>query len=264
MASPFPGMNPYLESPDLWTEVHHRLISAIAAAIEPSLPPNYRVAIEKRVYSQTVDDSVLVGIPDVAVVSRRAGAQLPTATLMAEPEVASGAITITLPMPEEVRESYLEIRDMAEGDVITSIEILSPTNKRVGEGRDAYLAQREDVLASATHLVELDLLREGLPLAGLDSLPRSGYRLLISRSERRPQAELYPVGVRQVLPTIAIPLRRGDEMPPLPLQALMMMVYDQARYDLAIDYQRDPVPELKGDDLIWCGELLRAAGRREV
>jgi Protein of unknown function (DUF4058) len=119
MASPFPGMNPYLESPDLWTEVHHRLISAIAAAIEPNLPPNYRVAIEKRVYSQTPDDSVLVGIPDVAVLSRRAGMELPTAILVAEPQVESRAITITLPMPEEVRESYLEIRDMAQGDVIT-------------------------------------------------------------------------------------------------------------------------------------------------
>jgi Protein of unknown function (DUF4058) len=264
MASPFPGMNPYLESPDLWTEVHHRLISAIAAAIEPNLPPNYRVAIEKRVYSQTPDDSVLVGIPDVAVLSRRAGMELPTAILVAEPQVESRAITITLPMPEEVRESYLEIRDMAQGDVITSIEVLSPTNKRVGKGRDAYLAKREDVLGSATHLIELDLLREGLPFVSLDFLPRSAYRILVSRSERRPQAELYPVGLRQGLPTIAIPLQSGDGMPLLPLQALLLTLYDQARYDLAIDYQRDPVPGLKGDDLIWCGELLRLAGRREV
>jgi hypothetical protein len=78
MASPFPGMNPYLESPDLWTEVHHRLISAIAAAIEPSLPPNYRVAIEKWVYRQTIDDSILVGIPDVARLSRRGSKASPT------------------------------------------------------------------------------------------------------------------------------------------------------------------------------------------
>jgi Protein of unknown function (DUF4058) len=264
MASPFPGMNPYLESPDLWTEVHHRLISAIAAAIEPNLPPNYRVAIEKRVYSQTPDDSVLVGIPDVAVLSRRTGTALPTATLVAEPQAVNGAITITLPMPEEVRESYLEIRDMAQGDVITSIEVLSPTNKRVGKGRDAYLAKREDLFASATHLIELDLLREGLPFVRLESLPRSAYRILVSRSERRPYAELYPAGLRQELPTIAVPLRSGDEMPLLPLQSLLLTLYDQARYDLAIDYQRDPVPALKGDDLMWCGELLRAAGRREI
>ena len=48
--SPFPGMKPYLENPDLWSEVHHRLITAIADAIAPSLRPRYRVAIEKRTY----------------------------------------------------------------------------------------------------------------------------------------------------------------------------------------------------------------------
>jgi hypothetical protein len=180
----------------------------------------------------------------------------------------AGAITITLPMPDEVRESYLEIRDMAQGDVITSIEVLSPTNKRVGKGRDAYWAKRVDVLASATHLIELDLLREGLPFVSLDGLPRSGlsrssYRILISRSEQRPQAELYPVGLRQALPTIAVPLRRGDVEPLLPLQALLMMVYDQARYDLAIDYQRDPLPALEAADLSWSVDQLVAAGRRQ-
>ncbi len=43
-------MNPYLENPELWTEVHHRLITAIAIAIAPPLHPKYRVAIEKRTY----------------------------------------------------------------------------------------------------------------------------------------------------------------------------------------------------------------------
>jgi hypothetical protein len=51
MSTPFIGMNPRLESPDLWTEVHHRLISAIAIHLGPTLRPKYRVAIEKRIYS---------------------------------------------------------------------------------------------------------------------------------------------------------------------------------------------------------------------
>ena len=42
MASPFPGMNPYLEHPQLWPEVHHRLITAIAIAIQPALLPKYQ------------------------------------------------------------------------------------------------------------------------------------------------------------------------------------------------------------------------------
>lgn len=71
MPYPFPGMNPYLEHPELWPEVHHRLITAIAIALGPSLRPKYRVAIEKRTYLSDVSDSVLIGIPDVAVTSHR-------------------------------------------------------------------------------------------------------------------------------------------------------------------------------------------------
>jgi hypothetical protein len=39
MISPFPGMNPYLENPVFWSEVHHRLIAIIADEIEPNIPP---------------------------------------------------------------------------------------------------------------------------------------------------------------------------------------------------------------------------------
>jgi hypothetical protein len=222
MPSPLPGMNPYLESPELWTEVHHRLISAIAAAIEPSLPPSYRVAIEKRIYNQVPEDSIL----------------------------------------EEVRESYSEIRDMATGEVITAIEILSPTNKRAGKGREAYVTKREAVLGSATHLVEIDLLREGLPMPIVENLPRSQYRILISRSEQRPRGNLYAFSLRQTIPTIALPLRTDDALLVLELQDLLLTMYDQARYDLAIDYHQNPIPKLVESDLEWCQEQLISAGRR--
>ncbi|MEQ9372900.1 MAG: DUF4058 family protein [Coleofasciculus chthonoplastes F3-SA18-01] len=69
MHNPFPGMNPYLELPDLWHQVHNRLIVAIADAITPQIVPKYRVAIEERIYT-SIDDSLLLGIADVAV-SRR-------------------------------------------------------------------------------------------------------------------------------------------------------------------------------------------------
>lgn len=71
MPSPFPGMNPYLETPELWSEVHSRLIVAIADIIAVPLRPNYYVAIEKRTYLSEPDDSVLVGIPDVSIFKER-------------------------------------------------------------------------------------------------------------------------------------------------------------------------------------------------
>ena len=66
----FPGMNPYLEASDLWSEVHSRSIVAIADALSECLSQAYRVAIEKRVYVSEVDESVAVGIPDVSVLSQ--------------------------------------------------------------------------------------------------------------------------------------------------------------------------------------------------
>ncbi|MGC1309994.1 MAG: DUF4058 family protein [Phormidesmis sp.] len=50
MPSPFPGMDPYLEMPELWSEVHSRLIVAIADNLSEQLSDAYRVAIEKRTY----------------------------------------------------------------------------------------------------------------------------------------------------------------------------------------------------------------------
>lgn len=208
MRSPFPGMNPYLENPELWSEVHSRLIVAIADDLTEHLSEKYRVAIEKRTYFSGGDDSLLVETPDVSVVGKQPEQSQPAATatlpLLIEP------ITVTVPMAEEVQERYLEIREVATGAVITTIEILSPKNKRSGEGRQAYNRKRHQVLASLTHLVEIDLLRGGQPLPMLGGV-KSDYRILISRSDRRPSAQLYAFSVRQRIPQFTVPLAAGDE-----------------------------------------------------
>ncbi len=71
MPSPFPGMDPYLEGPNFWPEVHSRLIIEIAELLVPQLRPKYRVALEKRVYESAGNESLLVGIPDVVVQRRQ-------------------------------------------------------------------------------------------------------------------------------------------------------------------------------------------------
>lgn len=65
MAYPFPGMNPYLEDPALFSGLHHLLISEIARFLSPQLRPKYRVAVEVRMYETTDENSLLVGIADV-------------------------------------------------------------------------------------------------------------------------------------------------------------------------------------------------------
>ncbi len=259
MPSPFPGMNPYLEDPELWSEVHHRLITAIAIAIAPDLRPKYRVAIEKRTYLSDIENSVLVGIPDVAVYAKRSTANQPRSTVALASRTE--AISVTIPLPEEVRESYLAIKEGETGAVITVVEIISPKNKRSKEGRKAYEKKRQQVLASSTNLVEIDLLRSGKPMRIIEKI-ESDYRILISRGDRRPRASLYAFSVRDEIPAFPLPLESGDTEPLVELQPLLNEIYDQASFDMAIDYDREPVPKLKPEDVAWADELLRTEGLR--
>lgn len=115
----FPGMNPYLENPSLWSEVHSWLIVELARYLNPSLIPKYRAAVEKRVYL----DALLVGIPDASIFEQNLKNE---SSSVATTEVLSKPIRVNLPMTEEITERYLEIREVKTGKVITVIKLLSP------------------------------------------------------------------------------------------------------------------------------------------
>lgn len=259
MNNPFPGMNPYLENPVFWAELHHRLITAIADAIEINIPPQYRVAIEQRTYLSDDSNSVSVGIPDISVFSKVAPQHSSSTTQLS----ISEGITVMMPMPENVTESYLEIQEIATGFVVTTIEIISPKNKKAGEGRKAYERKRKKVLASLSHLVEIDLLRSGKPMEIVGEKPIGDYYIIVSRSDTRPKAKLHAFPVQQPIPSFQLPLQSEDIEPILDIQSLLNSIYNRARYHLAIDYNLEPVPPLKADNAAWCDTLLREQGLRE-
>ena len=213
-------MNPYLEAPELWSEVHSRLIVALADSISEQLSDAYRVAIKKRTYLSS---------------------------------------TVTIPMAEEVQERYLEIRDVSSGAVVTAVELLSPKNKRAGEGRRAYDKKRYKVLANMTSLVEIDLLRGVTPLPVDDEQRQGCYSILVSRSDLRPRAELYEFGLQQSIPPFALPLKPEDRSLMVELQALLKGVYRRAKYHLAIDYSKPLRPVLSESELTWVRALLEKA-----
>jgi hypothetical protein len=256
MAYPFPGMNPYLEHPELWPGVHGRLIVAIADYLSPQLRPKYFVAIEERIYQTTGDDKLLVGIPDVIVQKSQTAINpkipnIAVATPVVQPK------TVTVPIPEIVKERYLEVRKVGTKEVVAVIEILSPKNKRLGEGRNAYETKRQRVLGSSTHLVEIDLLRVGEPMLVFGYGTQNDYRILVSRAENRPQSDLYAFDLQDIIPSFLLPLQTGDSEPLVDLQSLLAGIYDRASYDLVIDYSKDAVPVLLETDAAWANTLLR-------
>ncbi|MDY6786360.1 MAG: DUF4058 family protein [Cyanobacteriota bacterium] len=247
MEPSFPGMNPYLENPDLWPEVHSWLIVQLGRSLNPSLTPKYRAAIEKRVYL----DSLLVGIPDTSVFQSKPDAETraPLTT-----RVLSKPIRVTVSLTEEISERYLEIREVKTGRVVTVVEIISPKNKRAGEGREKYLNKRQKVLDSATHWVEIDLLRRG-KLMPMEKAIQSDYRILVSRANLRPEAELYPFNLRDSIPQFLLPLQPGDREPAIDLSEILRQVYREAALDFAIAYSQQPSPPLRDRDFQWVQSL---------
>lgn len=260
MPTPFPGMDPYLERPDLWPNVHASLIVGLRDDLAPRLRPRYYVSVEERTYLVQLDDSTFGARPDAAVV----GESRPTYEVISTAGVpAPEVFTVVLPIPDMVRERYLEIRTVESGRVVTVIEILSPANKQPGKGRRRYERKRLALMTTRTHLVEIDLLRLGEPLPMLGTRQSSQYRILISREEDRPFAKLVSFSVRQPIPTFRLPLLPGDEEPEVELGRLLHDLYDRAGYDLRIDYRGEPRPPLEGEEAAWANELLQQAGLRE-
>jgi hypothetical protein len=255
MPSPFPGMDPYLEAPAGWQEFHSRFINTISDFLVPQLRPRYAVHIERYVYLTALDAEAPHLRPDVSVAQTSPEAPRTEGAVATLTEIAT-AILVPLPDIEEVRHYFLEIRELTTQRVVTVIEMLSPFNKRMGDGRTEYLRRRNAILNSDAHLIELDLLREGERVPMGKPLPPADYYAIVSRSYRRPMAEVYAWTVRQKMPTIPVPLLWGEPDVPLDLQGVLTTVYDRAGYDYRLPYDRDPEPPLRAEDAAWAREII--------
>ena len=204
MPSPFPGMDPYLESPHIWPDVHHELISQIRSALNPSLRPHYVARVELRVYISDEDDPGRdVIVPDLRIEeTRRKSAKKPKASngiAVIEP------IALPYTFDEEIKEAHLEIYHRVSESLITIIEVFSPANKvRHSRGRDSLLQKRREARAGHVHWVEIDLLRAGTPTVTNYALQPSAYRILLYRAGK--SGHYWPISIRQPLPPIGIPL----------------------------------------------------------
>ncbi len=248
MNNPFPGMNPYLEQPEFWSDFHTQLVTALARNLSRQVLPKYRVVTEKWIY-QIIDTATIgIGRPDVTVQQRR-GEQSASGIATAPAPIDLQPIQVKLLLPEEVQQAYLQVRDVATQEVVTAIEVLSPANKR-GDGRKKYDVKRQAVLGSLTHLVEIDLLRDGEPLPMMFPSVASHYRILVSRSHTRPIADLYAFNVTDRIPNFPIPLRSEDAEPIVDVQTIVNELYQQLGYDYFIDYTNPPPAPWSSTELV--------------
>jgi hypothetical protein len=190
MPSPFPGMDPYLECQGYWQDFHTRLLTYCSRALTAVLPRHYAALIEERISLIDLSgERTQVYRPDVAITRGVRGAPSPDdrgALATLEP------ITIPLALEdrEEVHQRWIEIRKLPARSLVTVIEILSPTDK-VGPGRIEYVEKRNRWIRQPPHLVEIDLLLGGHRVPMRDPLPPADYFAFVSRSDRRPNCDVY-------------------------------------------------------------------------
>jgi hypothetical protein len=226
--------------------------------------PKYHVRVEERVYiSDEFDPGRKVIIPDLRIseIGRDLGPLTTPPAGVATLDVAE-PITVTTLLDDEIHEAYLEVVDAELQGVVTVIEVLSPTNKVEGSvGRDSFLRKRQQVLRSPCHWVEIDLLRQKSPHV-VGQVLDCEYLVYVSRADKRPQDTVWPIRLHQRLPVVAIPLRPGDKEVPLDVPAVFSAAYSRGAWDLAAQYQKDPIPPLPPQYVAWTEALLKSKGLR--
>jgi hypothetical protein len=255
MPSPFPGMDPYLESQGYWQDFHSSFLTYCRKALNAVLPVHYAALIEERISLVDLSgDSPEVYRPDVSITRGERGAMFPqsrgaTATL------TPVSIPLSLEAIEELQQRWIEIRKLPDRSLVTLIELLSPTNK-LGSGRIEYVEKRNQWLRQPVHLVEIDLLLGGHRVPLRRPLPPGDYYTFIARSDRRPNCDVYAWSIRRPLPTIPIPLLDPDPDVTLDLAALFSEAYTDAPYSRLIDYKTPMDLPLTDEDHEWVKDLL--------
>ncbi|MGM0486373.1 MAG: DUF4058 family protein [Planctomycetota bacterium] len=263
MASPFPGMDPYLEA--FWRDIHASLIIYARDQLQRELPSDLRARVEERVVVEPGEGEYRSVYPDVRVVERGRGPSTATPT--------ETDITVTEPIilqleDEPMTETFIEIIDIGSGkQVVTVIEVTSLANKLPGNSQEKYRRKRRELRSGGVSLVEIDLLRAGkryfgVPYHRVPVSHRTAYQVFVRRGWQPAAVEIYPVPLRQRLPTVKVPLRKTDASVSLDLQTLIEQCYRNGGYDEDIDYRRSPDPPLLPDDDSWADELLRGQNRR--
>jgi hypothetical protein len=222
MASPFPGMDPYLEDEKCWPAFQPVVVQALYQMLLPGLMDRYRARVGERLYG-------------------------------------SEQALFTSIIREEHKEAFIEVRQRSDGRLITLVEVVSPANKITAEGRKLYLERRDEVKKMNANVVEIDLVLQGQTLIDYakDAAPTWDYAVVVTRWTHPDRYEIYSATLPKRLPRFRVPLASDDRDTVLDLQSAVSRAYDQGDFAKQIDYTRDPATRLSDDNRKWLGERLK-------
>lgn len=253
MSCPFPGMDPYIERPDLWPDFHDSLVTNIRGLLQPLLRPKYAALCQDRLYVVEADRSIR---PDVSIVDTGGvrASKRSTAVLDAD------APAVFEMVDEEMREPLIHIIEPTTGRIVTAIEVLSPANKRPGAGRKSYLAKQRELRHEEANLVEIDLLRGGKHTVHVNPeqlATLQPYRYVVAVTREWPHRnEVYAWPLARRFPRIAVPLDTDEPDVVLDLQAAFTRCWDEGPYPQLLRYDVPPPGEMSPEETEWCRQLL--------
>jgi hypothetical protein len=223
MASPFPGMDPYLEDDKLWPGFQHQMVHSLYQILLPGLMDRYRARVAQRHY---VNEQAL----------------------------------FTSVIREEHHEQCIEIRLRSDGKLITLVDVVSPANKATAAGRSAYLDKRREGRTFNSNLVEIDLIMQGQPMLDYsrEELPEWDYAVTVTRSTQPDRFEIYTATLEKRLPRFRLPLAADDRDTVVDLQAAFSRAFDQGSFAEKINYQKDPPTQLSDHNRKWLDSKMRS------
>jgi Protein of unknown function (DUF4058) len=266
MPSPFPGMDPFLEDPAIFPDLHDSAVTYLREMLQAQLPDGYYAALGSRIF---IEETRRYVAPDVDVLRAGNGTSAVASSASGETAIATRSEPVVIRiLPEEIRETFVEVYARDGRRLVTVIELLSLRNKTPGEdGMALYRQKQREICDAKSHLVEIDLLRAGrhataVPEAALAE--RAGapdYHVCVRRFDTPTDYIVYPAPLQEPLPEIAVPLLPGEGAVPLDLQALLTRCYEVGRYKLRVNYSGPvPPPALSPSQAAWLASLLREKG----
>lgn len=274
MPSPFPGMDPFLESQPTWELFHAWFVRELARVTLPQARQiGYWIDVDRDVYQrEPTGELALVGAPDEVLSVRSQG---PGGNGSQHGSDGNGGVALAAPRavheitldPDEMDQRWQDYLVVRKADkfkrVVAVVEVLSPTNKE-GTYVRKYQEKRRRCISSSAHFMEIDFLRDGdNPSRELfPELPRTPYFIFVARQHGMGRNEEgHPLRLQDPLPVIGLPVGPGRPDLPLDLPAAFAAAYDLTVEPGSINYRDEPVPPppLIPEDAAWVRAITQSS-----